>query len=442
VPQSKTISRSALQIRPELLVVFGLLLVLAVGFRVWYSNRFPGSRPVITRGPDEARLRDLMRNAESHPDDAAAQLRLASGRLARGEVSDAFVPLLRASRQRASAVAASELLLQCGTEHGRYQEALPGLQNAVAAAPAEPVVWANLVRALYALGQQGPADAARQEADRLFPASPDLAYLRAELLAEAGESRKAAKVYQDSLKRTPAAKGEIALGVLLARMQAPQPAKEAFRRAVALDPASVTAYLGLAKSNLELGLTREAEQAAFTALQVAPDDPQAIYMVGLVLSRRGRPEDLRTAAELFERAVALNPAHIDAEYRLGALLAQSGDPHSAVRHLEKVLQREPERLEARQAFAKALRQVGRKAEAAQQEVLAQQLAELEQRRYELTSRVSQKPDDVDARCALAEFYLEHEALPRAVREFQRVLKTAPGNSRAKRGLERALQVSP
>jgi tetratricopeptide (TPR) repeat protein len=442
VSQTKSSAPYTLAIRPELLIVFALLLIGAVGFRIWFSSRLSAPRVAVGQGPDEARLRELKRDAEQHPDDPAAQLRLASGLLARREVGDAFVPLLRASRKPQGAIAASELLLQCGTEYGRYQEALPGLQNAVGALPQKPLVWANLVRALYALGQPGPAEAAQQEAERRFPGAPELAFLRAELLAEGGETRKAVQLYQTTLKRSPIAKGEVALGVLLARMHATQPAKEAFRRAVALDPASGTAYLGLAKTNLELGLTKDAEQAAFSGLQVAPDDPQAIFIVGLVLAKRGGPDDLRTAAELFERAVALNPEHIDAEYQLGALLTSSGDSRAAVRHLESVLQREPERLEARQAYARALRKAGRKEEAAQQDVLAQQLAELEQRRYELTSRVSQKPNDVNARCELGEFYLEHQAVPKAVREFERVLKTAPGHSRALRGLERARQVSP
>jgi tetratricopeptide (TPR) repeat protein len=375
---------------------------------------------------------------EIQPQDALLQLRLGNLYVLRKEKAEAIPPLLAASGDPRTAGSASVLLAEAVRDSDLAASALPGAQRAVAAAPLDPRAWEGLVRVLYAAGRPDAAAVTLSTAVRRFPRAPRLRFIQAEGLAETGDTRQAVAVYQSALRQLPDPGAQLMLAMLLARMSVPDQARTAFERAIDLDPTSVPAYLGLAKANLELGLLPQAERAAYSALQVAPEDPEAIFMLGRVLVARGEPETTRTGRELLDRVLQVRPDHADARMQLAQMKLRAGDAAGAARDFEEVLARQPNRLDARQEYTKALQRAGETKAAAEQQTLLSQLQELEQRRYELTSRANQNPRSAEAQCDLGEFYLQHGAYPKALAAYQRALAIDPDSQRAAAGV-RAVQ---
>ncbi len=126
-------------------------------------------------------------------------------------------------------------------------------------------------------------------------------------------------------------------GVRLAAME-PAAALARFEAALALDSLDVVANwrAAIAGSDVALPLTRKAERArrdsvlaraqvfARRAVRLAPDDPQALFALGLVLGNtaltRGTRERVRMAAEIRSlalQAVAADSNHDGAQHLLG-----------------------------------------------------------------------------------------------------------------------------
>jgi cytochrome c-type biogenesis protein CcmH/NrfG len=428
-----------LQLRHRAYYMIAGLVFAAVGGALWLRLRPLPVAPVLHVGSPSAAELTQAEAAAADGKNAAAQLRLAQGRLRAGQPEAALTPLSKAAHSRETAGPAGLMLADIAEAGTLGAQALPAAQDAVHTNPADSRAWEGLIRVLYRLGRIGPGEAALGEAIRRFPQAPRLRVIEAQTLAARGELRAAVAAYQAALKLRPDAGAETALGMTLAQLDARQEAKEAFQRARELDPATVTPYLGLAKLNLELGLPKEAEEAAYGAIQVAPAEPEALFILARVLAVRAGQEEQRTATELFNKVLADRPSHLEARYHLAVLHLRAGEAKAAARAFELVLQDQPHRLDARQNYAKALGQAGEKAAALEQQRLAGQLAELEQRRYQLTTRVTRSPNDARARLDLAEFYLENGAASLAVREFEHALRLAPDSSEAAAGLERARQ---
>lgn len=111
---------------------------------------------------------------------------------------------------------------------------------------------------------------------------------------------------------------------------APAKAREAYRRAIALNPGHPEAHLNLGRLLHEEGELREAESHYRQALAADPESPLAAYNLGVVLEDRNRPGE---AAEAYRKAVKHDPDHAEAHFNLGRLYEQEGDEERAVRHL-------------------------------------------------------------------------------------------------------------
>lgn len=110
----------------------------------------------------------------------------------------------------------------------------------------------------------------------------------------------------------------------------PHEAREAYRRALELEPDSIEARVNLGRLLHQLGLLAEAEAEYRYAVELYPRDATAWFNLGVVLEDRGRLEEAISAYEL---AVELEPALGDAFYNLARLYEDLGDTARAMRCL-------------------------------------------------------------------------------------------------------------
>ena len=112
---------------------------------------------------------------------------------------------------------------------------------------------------------------------------------------------------------------------------APQEAREAYERSLALDPRHADAHVNLGRLLHESGDPASAEGHYRRALETRPDDATAVFDLGVALEDLGREAE---ALEAYDRAIALDPGNADAHYNAASLCERSGRPADALAHLK------------------------------------------------------------------------------------------------------------
>lgn len=112
---------------------------------------------------------------------------------------------------------------------------------------------------------------------------------------------------------------------------APPDAREAYRRAITLDPAHADALVNLGRLLHEAGDARGAEENYRRALATRPGDSVAAFNLGVALEDLGRGDD---ALKAYESAVLFDPDNADAHYNAASLYERQGQVQAALRHLK------------------------------------------------------------------------------------------------------------
>jgi len=110
----------------------------------------------------------------------------------------------------------------------------------------------------------------------------------------------------------------------------PAEARQAYRRAVALNPTHHDARINLARLLHALGQPAEAIEHYRIVLTAAPEHATAAYNLGIALEDEGRCQEAFTA---YAQAIAVDPNYAEAHFNIGKLYEQVGDDLAAVRHL-------------------------------------------------------------------------------------------------------------
>ena len=107
-------------------------------------------------------------------------------------------------------------------------------------------------------------------------------------------------------------------------------AREAYERAIAADPAHLSAHVNLGLLLHERGRFAEAESAYRRALPTCGGDPVLHYNLGVLLEDMDRKDEALAA---YEQALRGNPQFADCHYNLALLCEDLDKPAKAIRHM-------------------------------------------------------------------------------------------------------------
>lgn len=120
----------------------------------------------------------------------------------------------------------------------------------------------------------------------------------------------------------------------------PEEAREAYRRAVELQPRFVAAHINLGRLYQEGHDLERAELSYRTALHHAPDDACAHFNLGVLLEECG---GAAAAEEAYRQAISCDPTFQDAHYNLALLCEAQGRKTDAIRHFASAQRLSPKR---------------------------------------------------------------------------------------------------
>ncbi|MGH7409901.1 MAG: tetratricopeptide repeat protein, partial [Candidatus Methylomirabilis sp.] len=147
------------------------------------------------------------------------------------------------------------------------------------------------------------------------------------------------------------------LGWLSSELKQNQKAREAFGRALALDPGYGRAHAGMAGLYAEeQGDYDKAIEGYQRALLAEPDNPAFLYDMGWAYYRKGMTD---RALELLERAMALNPDDASGRAKVGWVRFRQKEYKAAIEEFQRALRLEPAYAFARFGLARALQAEGR-----------------------------------------------------------------------------------
>lgn len=112
---------------------------------------------------------------------------------------------------------------------------------------------------------------------------------------------------------------------------APDEAREAYRRALELEPGHVDARINLGRLLHEARQLYAAESHYRLALADRPKDSTALFNLGVVLEDLERPGE---AVVAYRRTIEVDPACADAYFNLARLFERAGDSQAALRYLK------------------------------------------------------------------------------------------------------------
>jgi len=104
-----------------------------------------------------------------------------------------------------------------------------------------------------------------------------------------------------------------------------------------------------------VGKFKQAREFALRAVEMSPEDPNALYTLGMAELGLGNSKG---AAKVFLDAIDADETHLPALFQLGLVLQAAGDHRGAVKQLTQVLKIEPQHARARAALGISLTRLG------------------------------------------------------------------------------------
>ena len=180
-----------------------------------------------------------------------------------------------------------------------------------------------------------------------------------------------------------------------------------------------------AASAIAAGDALRAETDLQTVLRAAPDNYQALDLLGMLRAQQRREAE---AEGIFEQIIAKHPEFAGAHIHLGLLYIQMGQPDSAVAALQEGIRLAPDRVDAISALVSIWREQARTAISSGNTEEALSL---------LLKARKLSPENADVQFEFGMTALKMNLLPDAITAFQQSLKLRPDDANATYGLGRA-----
>jgi Flp pilus assembly protein TadD len=241
----------------------------------------------------------------------------------------------------------------CGTIYLRqraYSKAIPPLLIAARLKPTDPFVQNNLGVAYDNLHDGGDAAKAFRKAADLKP--DNLTFVRNAGLALARiRSADALPYLEKCLGDGTDPAIALALGEAYSRAGRKTDALKYYEGLRDAEAKNSTFWFNLGVLRAQNQDAQGAEQAYRRALEINPNDLDALNNLGLMLFRKGGFAESTT---LFDKLSGLNPGSIATKLNLGAAAAKSGDLKKAIGAWKEVVRADPKQVSVRMDLANAL----------------------------------------------------------------------------------------
>ena len=280
---------------------------------------------------------------------------------------------------------------------GRFAEAIPEYKKTLELKP--DLYQAQLNLGISLIREKHPADAvpylSAAASEKAAEYRPN--YYLADALLSAGDFSKAEQAFTAALAIDPkSADAELGLAHALAKQQRLDDAAVHFKKAAELNASYRDDLLELA------GLYETSKQtdAAMAIYQQFPDNPGAQERLGVLLLQAGRPAD---AIPCLQTAVTKSPT-VANQAALAEAFLRSNQADKALPVVEKILASTPDDFEIRMLHGRIIRDERKFPEAAQE--------------FEIATRL--KPDSAQAWSELAGVLVMEENYPQALAALDRI----------------------
>jgi tetratricopeptide (TPR) repeat protein len=216
----------------------------------------------------------------------------------------------------------------------RTEEAIEALETSRRGADRpNPSVLFELGTALSRLERYPEALRVLKEATELAPSETTFRLQLGWVYYSTLEGEKARGEFERVIAAAPSARAFLYLGLTEVGLGRNDPAVDAFREAIRIDPAILEAHVALGKVLARAGRDAEAIPVLNRALEIDPESAESHFQLGLVALRRG---ELETAARSFEAAIKADSEHLQAWYNRAMVSERLGDGEGARRSWARV----------------------------------------------------------------------------------------------------------
>lgn len=191
------------------------------------------------------------------------------------------------------------------------------------------------------------------------------------------------------------------LGNIAAEEQRYADAVSMYRKATSVDNAGPQPWHGLGRAYLEVGNADSARIALERGIKEDPSYPGNYAALSEAYERQG---DIPAALENMQKAQKLASRSTEYRSEVGRLHVINGSPDKALAHLEPLLGHPPVKSQTLFALGRALRALGKDAEAENIEEQFRIVSEREDEIFRLEQRVRLTPESIADRLALVDVY--------------------------------------
>lgn len=379
------------------------------------------------------------------PHNYELRLRAASFYMRQGLYA-AAIPHLRAATQlRPKEVFAWIGLGDAQALAGRLKDARVSYERARALAPQEPLVYRGLGELFLHEKQFEKAKQTFLKGLQPHPDSLDLLLSLGNLLVVMNDAPLAVKYLKRAVELAPNdAEAHYLLGEAHERNRHLNAALKENLIAIQLNPSYAEAYGRVGLYYIELTRYKEARKYLEKARALNPAESHYSWALGdAYLYDLSVPDRYDRAIALYKRALRLDPNNTNALYSMGMALSRRGrkeDLRRAIPYLERFARLVPEGPEEIQPYyllAEAYRRLGDQKQAKKYLALFQQAKKRRKARLERVFATKSFLDTAGAHVRLGNRYLKEGDASLALKEFQFALERHPNLSAAKEGLKQA-----